>query len=107
MEGIRHHLRLDYLIHDYEQMCLNLKPSSTAILVDMGASLDFHSEKSRDVPIVKLLEGFEKFGFHFDHIYGFEITPADPTKVFRELLPEKYIKSYHWINTGKKAHEFC
>ena len=70
-----------------------------AILIDMGASLDFHSTK--EPPIVTLLNSFEKFGFHFDHIYGFEITGTDPNKVYKDLLPEKYLHSYHWINTGK------
>eukprot|EP00551_Chaetoceros_affinis_P011333 CAMPEP_0203675702 /NCGR_PEP_ID=MMETSP0090-20130426/21826_1 /ASSEMBLY_ACC=CAM_ASM_001088 /TAXON_ID=426623 /ORGANISM="Chaetoceros affinis, Strain CCMP159" /LENGTH=385 /DNA_ID=CAMNT_0050541999 /DNA_START=74 /DNA_END=1231 /DNA_ORIENTATION=+ len=94
-------MRMDYLIHDFEQLCLNLKPSSMAILIDMGASLNFHSTK--EPPIVTLLNSFEKFGFHFDHIYGFEITETNPNKVYKDLLPEKYLHSYHWINTGVSA----
>mmetsp|Transcript_5752 Transcript_5752/g.7086 ORF Transcript_5752/g.7086 Transcript_5752/m.7086 type:complete len:389 (-) Transcript_5752:194-1360(-) len=95
-------LRTDYLVHDYEQMCLNLKPHSKTIFVDMGASLEFHNEEV-DPPVMALLNEFEKFGFHFDHIYAFEITQTDPNKVYRELLPEKYFPSYHWINTGVSA----
>ncbi len=104
-EGINLHnlLRLDFLIHDFEQMCLNLKPHSKTILVDIGASLEFnHGGRSRksEPPIVTFLKTFEKFGFHFDHIYAAEITPFDPKNVFAELLPEKYFTSYHWMNTG-------
>ena len=91
-------LDLDYLIHDFEKMCLNLKPSSRSILIDMGASLKFHG--GRKVPIVVLLEMFQQFGFYFDHIYGFEITEFDPKQVYNEFLPEEYMPSYHWINAG-------
>ncbi len=49
--------------------------------------------------IVHLLDLYEKFGFHFDHIYGFEITMMEPQTVY-DLLPEKYVPAYHWINVG-------
>ncbi len=92
-------LRLDYLIHDFEQMCLNLKPHSKAVLVDMGASLEFHGAR-QEPPIVNFLKTFEKFGFYFDHIYAAEITPFDSKDVFTKLLPKKYFTSYHWMNAG-------
>ena len=92
-----HLMSLDYLVHDYEAMCRNLKEYSKLVMIDMGASLDFHGGNQ---PIVTLLNEYEKFGFHFDHIYGFEITKMDPKKVYEELLPEKYFHSYHWINVG-------
>ena len=97
-------MSMDYLVHDFEAMCHLLKPHSKLILIDMGASLDFHDTNQ---PIVNLLELYEKFGFHFDHIYGFEISKEDPDKVF-DLLPEKYLPAYHWINVGvsdKKGHK--
>ncbi len=93
-------MRLDYLIHDFEQMCNNLKPTSRSVLIDMGASLQFHNNVE-DAPIMQLLETYEKFGFQFDHIYGFEITQVHPAKFYNNLLPEKYMASYHWINAGK------
>ena len=64
----------------------------------MGASLSFHGA---DQPIVTLLELYEKFGFEFDHIYGFEISFTDPKQVYGTLLPEKYFPTYHWINVGE------
>ena len=95
-------LNLDYLVHDFESMCLKLKPSSQIVLIDMGASLAFHDD-SGSQPIMTLMANFEKFGFFFDHIFAFEVTEQNPTKVYRDLLPEKYLSSYHWINTGVSA----
>ena len=46
------------------------------------------------------MKQYEKFGFVFDHIYGFEIL-----EVYETLLPEEYISSYHWINVGVSAKE--
>lgn len=91
-------MELDYLVHDFEHMCRSLKPTSRRIFIDMGASLAFH--QTGTVPVVQLLELYEKFGFNFDHIYGFEITFQEPNLVFGELLPEKYLANYHWINVG-------
>ena len=95
---------MTYLIHDFEYMCHNLKPTSNMILHDLGASLSYH-ETTTDVlaevpPIQFLLDKYERFGFVFDHIYGYEISYTDPTKVFNELLPPKYMPSYHWMNVG-------
>lgn len=90
-------MSLDYLVHDYETMCRNLKPTSKRVLFDLGASLSFHGT---DQPIVRLLSEYEKFGFLFDHIFAFEITFNDPIDVYTNLLPEKYFMAYHWINVG-------
>ena len=89
-------MSMNYSIHDFETMCHQLKPHSKLILIDMGASLEFHSKNQ---PIVHLLDLYEKFGFHFDHIYGFEINMTEPQRVY-DLLPEKYVPAYHWINVG-------
>jgi hypothetical protein len=97
-------MKLDYLVHDFEHMCRNLKPTSKRVLIDMGASLSFHHdsrEHDDSQPVVELLDLYAKFGFHFDHIYGFELEFTKPETVFEELLPEKYLAKYHWINTGK------
>lgn len=95
-------LSLNFLVHDFEAICLSLKPSSRIVLIDMGASLDFHEhDKNRNLPpIIELIKTFEKFGFKFDHIYAFEIKEKDPTKVYRHYLPVDYFASYHWINSG-------
>lgn len=90
-------MSLDYLIHDFEAMCYKLKATSRRVLIDMGASLSFHGNNQ---PIIQLMNLYEKFGFHFDHIYGFEVTFTEPSKVYKSLLPEKYFAAYHWINTG-------
>jgi len=99
----RSFMDMSFLVHDFERMCLQLKPSSKIVLVDMGASLAFHKGKKN--PMLKIMAQYEKFGFPFDHIYAFEVTPQDTTKVFSELLPEKYFSSYHWINTGVSVGE--
>eukprot|EP00978_Attheya_sp_CCMP212_P034744 scaffold147254_cov57-Attheya_sp.AAC.1 len=91
-------MSLDYLVHDFEAMCRKLKPTSRRVLIDMGASLNFLGSKS---PMMVLMELYKKFGFTFDHIYAFEMTPSDPKQVFTDLLPEEYLPSHHcWINVG-------
>lgn len=92
-------MRMDYTVHDFEAMCSNLKPHSRRILLDMGASLQFHDTEN-SVPIVSLINMYEKFGFKFDHIYAFELKPAPPDTVYNDLLPQQLFPSYHWINTG-------
>ena len=97
-------LTIDYLVHDFEAMCQMLRPTSRIILIDMGASLDFHGT---NIPIIELMTLYEKFGFQFEHIYAFEVTPTEPDHVY-QILPEKYIPSYHWINVGvskEKGHK--
>ena len=102
-QGQRHLMSLDYLVHhDFEFMCRQLKPTSKLILLDMGAALDFHGNNQ---PIVTLMRQYEKFGFVFDHIYGFEISKKDPKEVYETSLPEEYMASYHWINVGVSAEE--
>jgi hypothetical protein len=96
----KHLLNLKYLVHDFKTMCQQLKRTSRTILIDMGASLQFHDGK--DQPAVYLIDLFRKFGFPFDHIYAFEVTPTPPEEVFSKL-PEHLISSYHWINVGVGA----
>ena len=90
---------IDYIVHDFEAMCMKLKPKSRTVLIDMGAALDFHNNGKQ--PIISLMKKYEKFGFYFDHIYAFEIAEKDPKKVYQESLPKEYFTSYHWINAGK------
>ncbi len=88
---------MEYFIHDFEEMCKTLKPLSRRVLIDAGASLSVHD---KIVPIVWLLDLYKKFGFTFDHIYGFEVTPMNTSQVFNDLIPDEYMDSYHWINTA-------
>eukprot|EP00985_Skeletonema_marinoi_P005110 scaffold2201_cov162-Skeletonema_marinoi.AAC.2 len=74
----RNLMSLDYLVHDFEFMCKKLKPTSRLVLLDMGASLDFH---------------------------GTAITKKDPNVIYNTSLPEEYIPSYHWINVGVSSKE--
>jgi hypothetical protein len=74
---------LSYLVHDFHTMCKNLKPTSRTIFVDMGASLDFHG--SSNMPALYILNLYRKFGFYFDHIYAYEITPKEPSEVFEKV----------------------
>ena len=109
-EKPRHYLlTIDYLVHDFEAMCQMLKPTSRIILIDMGASLEYHENHNFGVyePMIELMKLYEKFGFQFEHIYAFEVTPTDPGYVY-ERLPENYIPAYHWINVGvskEKGHK--
>jgi hypothetical protein len=83
-------------------MCRKLKRTSRTVLVDMGASLDFHlgfSEGDQSMPAVYLTELYQKFGFSFDHIYAYEVTLKEPARVF-ERIPDHLMASYHWINTA-------
>ena len=102
-------MRLDYLVHDFEAMCMQLKPTSRRVLIDMGASLNFHAvEGNHTNPIADLLQLYEKFGFQFDDIYALEVNYTDPGEVSKKLIPAKYNASYHWINAGvssEKGHE--
>jgi hypothetical protein len=88
---------LSYLVHDFGAMCRKLKRTSRTVLVDMGASLDFH--KGGTSPAVYLTELYRKFGFSFDHIYAYEVTPKEPASVFKKV-PEHLMAAYHWINVG-------
>jgi len=92
-------MSLDYLVHDFGTMCRKLKPTSRIVLFDMGARLQFMDVKS---PAIYLTELFQKFGFPFDHIYAYEITPTRPANVF-QLVPRKLLSAYHWINVGMEA----
>lgn len=88
---------MDFLIHDFEAMCRNLKPMSRRVFIDLGASLDHGTGN----PVGWLLGEYEKFGFIFDHIYAFEIKFTKPEDVFGHLLADKYFAAYHWMNVGK------
>jgi hypothetical protein len=50
---------------------------------------------------------YEKFGFNFDHIYAFESKFTNPQEVYESILPQKYFKSYHWINAGENVKVFA
>ena len=97
-------LDMGYLVHDFAALCRNkLHKHSRTVFVDMGASLAYHttdgSSKSKYPPTVTLLKLYKKFGFVFDHIYGYELTPSDPTKVYQQI-PDEFKAAYHWYNVG-------
>jgi hypothetical protein len=91
---------MGYLVHDFGAMCRQLKRHSRIVLVDMGASLAFHGGAYQ--PAVYLSNIFENFGFPFDHIYAYEITPQNPPIVY-QLVPQKLQAAYHWINVAVNA----
>ena len=94
-------LKSTYLVHDFEHMCRALKRHSRIVLVDMGASLDFHAHGSS--PTLSLYNLCHKFGLQFDHIYyAYEKTQATPDRAF-SLIPKQYLPAYHWINVGVNA----
>ena len=116
-------LDLTYIVHDFAHMCRNLKSTARTVLIDMGASLSFHSthhkkpdafstngeeeKQQRDhheppQPAVYLIDLYKKFGLPFDHIYAFEVTPTSPAQVF-EAVPDELLTAYHWINVGVTA----
>jgi hypothetical protein len=66
----------------------------------MGASLDFlHKEQSKEQPAVYLTHLYQKFGFHFDHIYAYEVLKKEPELVYRQI-PDDLKAAYHWYNVG-------
>lgn len=54
-------------------------------------------------PVIQLLDLYSKFGFEFDHIYGFEMKFTDPVHVYRNQIPEKYMHSFHWVNVAVES----
>lgn len=88
-------LSLDYLVHDFEAMCRDLKVNSRIIFIDLGASLNFHGNDLQ--PAFQLLALYKKFGFIFDHIYAFEAKYSSSLEVY-SMLPEDMIPSFHWMN---------
>lgn len=88
---------LEYMIHDFQHMCQQLKPTSRIIFVDMGASLSFHF--GRKSPALYLIDLYTKMGFPFDHIYAYEMRQQNAEQVINQL-PKNLLASYHWINVG-------
>jgi len=97
---------LRYLVHDFGSMCRHqLQKTSRIVMLDMGASLSFAAnwnEGGKVPPPIHLYHLYAKFGFPFDHIYAFEVTPSDPARVY-QLIPEEFMAAYHWINVGVKT----
>lgn len=93
-------MSLDYLIHDFHTICLQLKRHTRTIFVDMGASLAFHW--LQDSPAVYINKIYRKFGIHFDHIYAYEITETKPKDAYAKV-PEEMMSSFHWINLGEEV----
>ncbi len=96
-------MSIDYLVHDFEAMCSKLKPTSRLVLIDMGASFTYKINGGK--AMIDLIDTYKKFGFYFDHIYGFEANFQEPGKLYKDLLPKELIPSYHWINTGVMAEK--
>jgi hypothetical protein len=96
----RYFIDLSYLVHDFGAICRQLQKHSRTVLIDMGASLEFHP--GLDVasqPAMYLPAIFERFGMPFDHIYAYEITKQDPDQIYK-LVPDKLKAAYHWINVA-------
>jgi hypothetical protein len=116
LENENNRARMDtgYIVHDFAAMCKNnLHTHSKTVFVDVGASFDFrydNKESSKEQPrhnnnnnTMTLLRLYQRFGFVFDHIYGYKVattTPQkDPSNVFWEI-PDDFKASYHWYNVG-------
>lgn len=97
-------LAMDYLVHDFYSMCLQLQRHSRLIFIDMGASLDFHDDMSGEMPTIYIHSMYSKFGFKFDHVYAYEVNPKHPAKVF-EAVPDELLSSWHWVNVGVDARK--
>ena len=97
---------LGFLVHDFAAMCRHkLRKNSRTVFLDMGASLTFHGkegEEEKSAPALRLLRLYEKFGFVFDHIYGYELNHHDADGVYR-AIPDDLKASYHWYNVGVDA----
>jgi hypothetical protein len=107
--GNNHIMNMKYLVHDFAGMCRNsLHPRSRTVFVDMGAALDFHKHTANDIhsaysPAVYITQMYQRFGFHFDHIYAYEINKKEPDEVY-QLIPDELRAAYHWYNVGVDAN---
>lgn len=90
---------MNYMIHDFAAMCRRIKRTSRFILVEMGASLEFHKGQQ---PAIYFADLYRKFGLPFDHIYAFEVTAKPPDDVY-QIIPENLLAAYHWINVGVES----
>jgi hypothetical protein len=96
--GVSALMDLNYLVHDFETMCRRLTRTSRTVLIDMGASLDFHTSGAHIVsPALYISEVYHKFGFPFDHIYAYEMTQVNASRV-QTQLPDGLRAAWHWIN---------
>ena len=84
-------------MHDFPALCSRLSANSSTVFVDLGASLVFHADGEQ--PTLSLIKLYQKFGFYFDHIYAYEITPGNAAELYKSL-PAEWLASYHWINAG-------
>jgi len=98
-------LDVGYIIHDFANTCRHrLHAHSRTVFIDLGASFEFHKKESSDPPPeLQILNLYQKFGFRFDHIYGYEITPQDPNNVY-DAIPDSFRAAYHWFNVGVDAN---
>lgn len=95
-------LSLEYLIHDWGELCRQLKPHSRTIFVDMGASLIFHGQVNMGSPTMQLLDQYRTFGIIFDHIYAYEVRQT-PAELVYKHVPAHLQSAFHWINMGVNA----
>ncbi len=91
-----HLFDMGYLIHDFYRMCQKLTPFSKLIFFDMGASLDYHTKDGAS-PNTHIHQIYNKFGFVFDQIYAYKVTPKKAPDVY-EMIPDQLLSSWHWIN---------
>ncbi|KAL7568884.1 hypothetical protein ACA910_015532 [Epithemia clementina (nom. ined.)] len=97
-------LNMGYLIHDFASLCRHkLHKHGRTVFFDLGASLDFHDAKGKLSPAIYITQTYQKFGFHFDHIYAYEVTPKSPTLVYQQV-PDELKAAYHWYNVGVSAN---
>ncbi|KAL7578667.1 hypothetical protein ACA910_009809 [Epithemia clementina (nom. ined.)] len=120
MERKRKLLHLGYLIHDFAALCRHrLHRHSRTVFIDMGASLDFHQKNNNKKnknqpqrrsssssgtlsPAIYITQTYQQFGFKFDHVYAYEVTPKNATLVY-EQVPDELKAAYHWYNVGVQA----
>lgn len=93
---------LEYLVHDFGEICKQLNTNSKTVLFDLGASLEFHKSLKKENPVVWLIDLYARFGIKFDHYYAFEYTVIPPDKVF-DSIPNSLLPSYHWYNVPVEA----
>ena len=92
---------LGFLVHDFAAMCRHgLRKKSRTVFLDMGASLSFHGDEGS--PALRLIRLYEKFGFVFDHVYGYELKHHDAGGVY-DAIPDDLKASYHWYNVGVES----
>ncbi len=91
-----------YIVHDFAAMCRNnIHQHSRTAFFDIGKPFGYRNAKVRTdpPPTLTLIQLYERFGFVFDHIYGYGVGKWNPSDALKEI-PNDLKATYHDFNLG-------